>query len=1195
MFGSIALFELRYQMRNPVFWVATLIFFLLTYGATASTQIQIGGGGNVNINSPAAILQTQMVLSLFFMFVTTAFVANVVVRDDESGFGPMVRSTQVTKFAYLIGRFTGATLAALAAFLVVPLAIYVGSIMPWVDPETVGPNTFSFYTLSFLQFVAPTIILFCAVFFAVATITRSMLYSYVAVVAFLVLYVTFNVVVGSEPEYRDTAALIDPLGFGAIANETRYWTAAESNAMLPSFSGDLLINRIMVLGLSALALALAYWRFSFAEKGVSARKAKKLAKKAEKLARAQPATVEALPATQPEKSAWARLSKTTRFEISQVLRSPAFLVLMAIGLFNSITAVAFGNEIYGTAPVPATFSLMTLLAGSFTFIPIIIAIYYGGELVWRDRDRKFHEIVDSTSLPGWVYMVSKTIAVSLVLLTTLLISVLAAMAVQAINGYFNFEIGKYLMWYVLPMSFSLVYIAILSVFVQAMSPNKYIGWGILTLYIILFLFVLPAWGYGHPLVLYGVPNFSPVSDINGNAVGGSLAWWLNLYWGGVALVLAVLAHLMWRRGTETRLAPRLKRVPSRLMSPVGGLAAAGALTSVAVGVFLYNQINVQNTYRTADEGRQLLADYEKEYIQYLGLKQPSITDVAMQVDLFPEERRMEASGTYQLVNDTGAPVEVLHVRLTDPDTKLLEVTIPGATLEENDETYQHRIYRFDTPLPVDATASLSFTSRRWHKALSANGYGTRLVENGTFLNNSEFAPQLGMDRNGLLTDRARRREYGLDPELRLPKLEDESARQRNYVGNTDWVNSDITVTTSADQVPIAPGTRVSDVVEGDRRIARFQSTNPILAFFSIQSARYELAKRDWDGVELQVYYDKQHPYNVERMLDAMQASLGYYRENFGPYQFDHARIIEFPGYASFAQAFAGTMPWSENLGFLANLGEPGDIDYVTYIAAHEFGHQYWAHQLISAEQQGGTMLVETMAQHSALMVMKRLYGEDQMRRFLKFELDNYLSSRGSEAIEELPLERVENQGYIHYRKGSVAMYLLQDRLGEDRVNAMLADLLEKYRFKSQPYASSSELVEGYLSLARNDAERELVRDLLQKITVYDLKAEEAVITELDDGRFETTITVNASKFYADGEGVETEADLADEIEIGLFTERPGDDVFAKGNVVYLERRPVTSGEQTITVVTDRRPTYVGVDPYNKYVDRNSEDNVTSVG
>ena len=84
--------------------------------------------------------------------------------------------------------------------------------------------------------------------------------------------------------------------------------------------------------------------------------------------------------------------------------------------------------------------------------------------------------------------------------------------------------------------------------------------------------------------------------------------------------------------------------------------------------------------------------------------------------------------------------------------------------------------------------------------------------------------------------------------------------------------------------------------------------------------------------------------------------------------------------------------------------------------------------------------METMAQYSALMVMKAMNGEDKIRRFLKYELDRYLSARGGEAIEELPLNRVENQPYIHYRKGAVVMYLLQDRLGEDRVNAMLASL-----------------------------------------------------------------------------------------------------------------------------------------------------------
>ena len=157
MFGSIALFELRYQLRNPVFWVAVIIFFLLTFGATVWDGIQIGSGGNVNVNSPFAILQTQLVWTLFFMFVTTAFVANVVVRDDESGFAPMVRSTQVSKFSYLIGRFTGATLAALVAFLVIPLAIFIGSLMPWLDPETLGPNTFGAYAKSYLFYAAPTL------------------------------------------------------------------------------------------------------------------------------------------------------------------------------------------------------------------------------------------------------------------------------------------------------------------------------------------------------------------------------------------------------------------------------------------------------------------------------------------------------------------------------------------------------------------------------------------------------------------------------------------------------------------------------------------------------------------------------------------------------------------------------------------------------------------------------------------------------------------------------------------------------------------------------------------------------------------------------------------------------------------------------------------------------------------------------
>jgi aminopeptidase N len=567
--------------------------------------------------------------------------------------------------------------------------------------------------------------------------------------------------------------------------------------------------------------------------------------------------------------------------------------------------------------------------------------------------------------------------------------------------------------------------------------------------------------------------------------------------------------------------------------------------------------------------------------------------MSLEVDLYPDEIRMEARGKYAILNDTDEIVEALHVRLTDPNVEVLDISVSGANLEMDDDENNYRIYRFDEPMAPGATTELTFQTRRWQRGIRASGNDTRLVRNGTFLNNTEFAPQIGMNRSGLLQDRPTRREYDLPAELRPAPLGDESSRQRNYVG-ADWVTADITISTNAGQTPIAPGVRVSDEVQGDRRIARFVSEEPILSFFSIQSADYAIKERQADGVDLQVYYHGAHDFNVDRMLDAMETSLGYYRANFGPYQFPHARIIEFPGYASFAQAFAGTMPYSESIGFIADLADPGDIDYVTYVTAHEVAHQYWAHQIISANQQGGTIMVETMAQYSAMMVMKQIYGEDQMRRFLKFELDNYLTARGGEVIEELPLEKVENQPYIHYRKGSVVMYLLQDRLGEDRVNAMLSNLIDRYRFQGPPYAISTDLVEGFLSIARNDQERQLVEDLLRRITLFDFKVDEAQSIQLPNGDWETIMTVEAAKYYADGEGNESEAPLADQIEVGAFTSRPGLGKFDRANVLMMERREIGSGRQEIRIVTGRKPAFVGIDPYNKYIDRNSDDNLLEV-
>ncbi|MET1110844.1 MAG: M1 family aminopeptidase [Allosphingosinicella sp.] len=1198
MFLKIARFELRYQIKNPVFWVAAVLFLLMTFGAMASQNVQIGAGGNIHKNSPVALAQIQIILSLFFMFVTTAFVANVVVRDDDTGFGPIIRSTPISRFQYLGGRFAGAVVAAALAFLFIPLGTWIGSLMPWVDAETLGPNRLAYYAYGLLVFGLPNLLVTGAIFFTAATLTRSMMWTYVAVIFFFLGWLILTGVAQAKPELRDTMALIEPFGAGAFRNAARYWTAAESNVTMPAVEGAILLNRLIWLGVAAAFLALGIARYRFAEPGLSKKRRK------DEVAEAEPATAHAPMQPLPGRAgsaAWMQLWVRTKFEMKQVFKSPAFAVLVALGMINTAASLWFSREMFGTPILPVTSAMIPIVAGSFGIFPIIIAIYYAGELVWRERDRRMHEIIDATPLPNWAYVVPKTLAVTLVLFVTLLFSVVAAVLVQLIRGYTDLQLDHYVLWYVLPQGVGMVMIAVLAVFVQSLSPNKYVGWAVMVVYIVSTI-VMNSLGFEHNLYQFGSTPQEPLSDMNGAGTYWIGAWWFRLYWAAFCVILLVVSHLLWRRGTETRLKPRLRRAPRRLIGAPGVVGGAALAVFAATGAYAWYNTNVLNSYETNSARDEFVAEYEKKYLKYEKVPQPTISKVMLDVALYPSETRALVKGRYELTNLTDAPISEVHVRMPPRELELLGLAFPGARLRSDDKAFGYRIYALDSPMRPGETRALSFETRRWQRGFRNSQGDTRLVGNGTFLNNMEIAPAIGMDRLMLLQDRSKRRKYGLPAEQRPPKLEDLSATRKTYFGG-GWSTADIIVSTEADQVPIAPGKKVSDVVAGGRRTARFVSDAPILTFFSIQSARYAVQKRMYygngpmpqePGIELAVYYHPGHERNVKRMLDAMQHSLNYYQANFGPYQFDQARIIEFPAYASFAQAFANTMPYSEAIGFVADNSDPSKIDYVTYVTAHELGHQYWAHQVIGAETQGGTMLSETLAQYSALMVMKHLYGEDKIRRFLKFELDRYLRDRGGELVEELPLMRVENQQYIHYRKGSLVMYLLQDRLGEAAVNRALRTILDKYKFKGAPYPRSIELVEAFRREAKTPEDQALITDLFERITLYDLKVGEAKAVKRPDGRWDVTVPVEAKKFYADGKGKERPAALADRIAIGLFSARPGDGAFDRRKILLMQRQPVRSGKQVFRFVTDRKPSHAGIDPYNFYIDRNSDDNVGPV-
>ena len=218
------------------------------------------------------------------------------------------------------------------------------------------------------------------------------------------------------------------------------------------------------------------------------------------------------------------------------------------------------------------------------------------------------------------------------------------------------------------------------------------------------------------------------------------------------------------------------------------------------------------------------------------LPQPAVTNVTLDAQLFPKERRLVVDGRYDIQNKTDRPISEIHLRKGDPNVEWLKLDVSGARLASDDEDFGYRIYRFAQPLAPGAKSAVTFRSLIWHRGFRAGGPATDIVQNGTFINNSAFAPIIGMDRNSVLQDRTQRRRHGLKPELRPAKLEDMSATAKNYVG-ADWVMSDIRVTTDAGQTPVAPGKKVADTTANGRRTARFVSESPILHFFSIQSGR----------------------------------------------------------------------------------------------------------------------------------------------------------------------------------------------------------------------------------------------------------------------------------------------------------------------------------------------------------------------
>ncbi|HYO76830.1 MAG TPA: M1 family aminopeptidase, partial [Thermoanaerobaculia bacterium] len=1047
-----------------------------------------------------------------------------------------------------------------------------------------GPFELWPYVFSVLVLVLPNLLLCGAIFFAVTALTRSLMATYASVVAFFVAYGVSGAML-ADIENETLSALLDPFGFNAFGIATRYWTVFDKNTKLLPLDGVFVWNRILWIGVALAVLAFAYWKFTFS---TGTRKSRKKARVAglNDAAPLEPAQV-VVPTVQQTfggVASWRQFSAATRREVIAVFKSIPFVIMLGLGIANIWGASTSIGSFFGTAVYPTTAMMIQLIDGAFGVFALLIAAFYAGDIVWRERTLKMHDVHDAMPTPTWVIWASKATALAVVVFSAVAVAVVTAMVIQLARGYTNFEPLLYAQGTLLRLGVWLVLLAGLAFLMQVFFTNKFVGFlGVMVWFII--NAVLPAVDLEHRLYRYASAPPYQYSDMNGfghfvRPLTSFYAYWLLLLGAGL-----VAAHLLWLRGTETGWKQRKSIARQRLAKPVAALLVLLLTAFVTTGCYIYYNTNVLNEYRTSDDGERLQADLEKQYKKHEGLPQPRIIDVKADVDIHPDRRVVEVRGRYIVQNKTAAPIAKLHVVLNN-DLEKQDVRIPGAKLESAHEDYGYRIYSLATPLAPGAQLPVTFHTS-WEAKGFVNGESNiSVVENGTFINNYDLFPMFGYSSRMELQDRNKRRKYGLPPVERMKPATDLKARMDNQLSrDADWINLDTTVSTSADQTALAPGYLQRTWTQNGRRYFHYKTTSPILAFWSYLSARYEVKRDQWKGIPIEIYYDAKHPYNVDRMIYGVKKSLDYFTKNFSPYQHKQVRILEFPRYRTFAQSFPNTIPYSESIGFVADLRDDERIDYVFYITAHEIAHQWWAHQVIGGNVQGSTLIVETMAQYSALMVMEQEYGRDKMQRFLRYELDRYLRDRGSELIAEKPLIAVEDQGYIHYRKGSVVMYALRDALGEEAVNRALAKFIRDYRFSGPPYTTGAELVR-YLRAEAGPQHQELITDLFERIVLFDNQTRTVTSTKRADGKYVVKLTVASTKLRGDAKGEEKPIPVNDLIDIGVFGE--------KEKVLFSEKRRITKPLETFEIVVGEKPVKAGIDPFNKLIDRNPKDNTKSL-
>lgn len=1179
MINKLTQFEFKAHVKQIGFWVAALVMVWMAFMITGQR-----GSNLLFANSSYAITQTFIFMVPNIIFVVCVLASSTLLRDSQYKMESLIFTTPIDKFQYLTSRYLGLVFATLFLILIAMLVMMLTLLK--LDAALVGPFHLSYYLTSFCIFIVPAVLLCCSVVFAAAMFSKSMIAVYVSGIAVYVIYIIGSVfgnspmLVGSSTLLNDSAgfsSLLEPYGLIAYMQQSAYWTSEQRNTLMPMLTGDLLLNRILWLAISISLFVFTYHKFAFRQSATVKKTEKKQQESASKI------DVEAYNAIDITHdfqtfnfNIW--LSKL-KLEYASLTKGLTFIVLLVITVVFT-AALLIGNIFSGPISngqsyFPLTELILEVLQQPLSDIGMLVAIFYAVELFWNERVLNMNAIVDATPTRNFTFYLAKLTTVLAVGFTLITASIIVAMIFQLTQQHYDIQPLLYLSLYYYA-GVPIVLTALLTLFLQRFAVTKSVGL-LLGFGIFVANIVIKAVLFTHPLISFAYRPQFIYSDMAQTLYHSDALHWYNLYWLSLAIMLSVLTIKFWQRG--------LSNVSQKLTRGALAVLVLSGTSMIASGGYIYYQTNVFNEFLTKEQAWDKAENYEQQYAQYKGMPTPTVTDVNVDVNIYPGKRSYDAKGIYNFENKTNKVIEQLLLSVVSSGHVEQDITVEDATLINYDEANKQYVFQLNSPMLPHDKRSLIFELNITHNGFVELDGEHYVTQGGAYIELEDVIPRFGFDERLTIGDEDERAKRGLVAnQLQVPNEQDSLVSE-------DWINFETTVSTSSQHKVATVGKLQKSWVDNDRNFFHFKTDQRVNQQLAYVSAQFDVTLKQHNNVAISIYHHSDHDKDNALILNALSNTMDYFDEHFFPYRSDEFTVVELP-YFSSNQSFGSAQPGMylgvENRFF--NLDNEGsEQNPLLRGVSHEFAHQYWGGYLEPNYIGGYATLTETLCKYTELVVARKLYGQYAANVEVHLSIDRYLQARPYNDKVENPLYHVGFQPFIYYAKGKQVMHAMLDLIGESNINQALRGLLKSHGYPKKP--TSLDLLNAFYSVSTPE-QHLIIDDLFKRVVFHEFKVNDVNTVQQANGEYATTVDVSTLKMVLNPETNKEEFTVIDDhIEVGLYSGYPAVD---NDNVLTMKKFHFNQDKTTITLYSKEKPGYVQIDPNRYRIDRAMINNVMEI-